>query len=189
MYPGNWTAYLGTSNYMTGSSALNFCTFCTSYTDAQYFMISEFKHRNVNVYKKSNVKIHSFLTRHHLTQTCFARFRRRYIFYVVIFSTWPADLVSKSKEIGIVHVRQKKYTVPCRFKRWGRPVLWLTLLPIRFFAIDSLLLSTEHNANCFSYIFIFTLKEVSHTKVCSTLLRDLNAKIDIQHSFPSTKQT
>jgi len=30
---------------------------------------------------------------------------------------------------------------------------------------------------------------VSHTKVCSTLLRDLNAKIDIQHVFLATKQT
>jgi len=52
-----------------------------------------------------------------------------------------------------------------------------------------LLLSAEHNAKRFSYIFIFTLKGVSHTEVCSTLLCDLNAKIDIQRGFPATKQT
>ena len=42
---------------MIGCSAVNFFTLYIFYTDAQYFMISEFKHRNLNVYKESNVKI------------------------------------------------------------------------------------------------------------------------------------
>jgi hypothetical protein len=42
---------------MIGCSAVTFITLCTIYMGAQYFTISEFKHRNVNVYKESNVKI------------------------------------------------------------------------------------------------------------------------------------
>jgi hypothetical protein len=40
---------------MIGCSAVNFFSLCTFYTDAQYFTTSEFKHRNVNVYKEINV--------------------------------------------------------------------------------------------------------------------------------------
>jgi hypothetical protein len=45
---------------MIGCSAVNFFTLYTFYTDAQYFMISEFKQYKVIVYKQSNAKtLHS----------------------------------------------------------------------------------------------------------------------------------